>query len=103
SLPASTGGVGPNGGCPSATASAAAIMLPAAAAPSRFRLENSDMGPPFRMAVPTPASIGTCVCAGRLYTAPPPGRARGPAAFAAAAGEGRGRGQAAPAYRRLRW
>src|SRR5215470_9348441 len=42
--PASTGGVGPNGGCPSArpsVAAATATAPPAAAAPSRFRRENS--------------------------------------------------------------
>src|SRR6476661_7303494 len=44
--PASTGGVGPNGGCPSAKPSvlvAAAIMPPAAAALSISRRENSDI------------------------------------------------------------
>jgi len=47
SAPASTGGVGPHGGWPSAKASvadAAARTLPAAAAPNRFRRENSVMG-----------------------------------------------------------
>src|SRR5262249_34957432 len=56
--PASTGGVGPNGGCPSAEPSVAAAAAASAppAAPSTCRRENSAMGSS-PCAVPSPQSM----------------------------------------------